>query len=168
MKKTFYFCILLALIGMNGVSNVAADTFDFQDIKTSLDTLKPPITYEEIIDPIREMPRFPGCEDLDISTKERKKCAEEKLLEFVYGNLKTPEILQQSCNIKGMAVISFTIDKEGNIIDPKIRRDIGGGFGEECLRVVRSMPQWIPAKEGGKLVAVNFNLPIRIKAGLSE
>ena len=162
MKKTLYFYLLLAFIGMNCISNVAAASLDIQCIKTSLDTLKPS-TVEEIIDPIREMPRFPGCEDLDISIQEKKKCAEEKMLEFVYGNLKTPEILQQSCNIEGMAVISFTIDKEGNVINPKILRDIGGGFGEECLRVVRSMPQWIPAKEGGKLVDVNFNLPIRFK-----
>jgi len=160
MKETIRFCIFFLLIWMSGTSNVAAATFDIQYIKRSSDTLKPSPIYEEIIDPIREMPRFSGCEDLDISNNERKKCAEKKLLEFVYGNIKYPA---RVCNVEGMVIINFTIDKEGNIINPKILRDIGGGFGEEGLRVVKSMPQWIPAKEGGKVVAVNFNLPIRFK-----
>ncbi len=156
MKKTLYF--LLAFIGMNCISNVAIASFNIQYVQTSLDTLKPsPI--EEIIDPIRVMPRFPGCEDLDISTKEKKKCAEEKMLEFVYGNLKYPA---NAC-VEGMIVINFTIDEEGNIINPKVVRDIGGGAGEEGLRVVKLMPKWIPAEEFGKLVKVNFNLPIRFK-----
>lgn len=158
MKNTFYFSVLFALIWINCVSDVTAATFDRQNIKTSSDTLKPPITYEEIIDPIRKMPRFPGCEDLDISIQEKKKCAEEKLLKFVYGNFKYPTDV---C-AEGMIVIGFTIDEKGNVIEPKILRDIGGGFGEEGVRVVASMPQWIPAEEFGKLVRVQFNLPIRI------
>jgi len=114
---------------------------------------------EEFITPIENMPRFPGCEDLDISIEERKKCAEKKLLKFVYENLRYPT---RTCG-GGMIVINFTIDKEGNVIHPKILRGIGGGFNEEGLRVVRSMPQWIPAKQDGKPIDSDFNLPIRFK-----
>ncbi len=115
---------------------------------------------QEFFTPIQNMPRFLGCEDLDISIQEKKKCAEKKMLEFVYGNIQYPA---RVCNVEGMVVISFTIDEEGNVIDPKIIRDIGGGFGEEGLRIVRSMPQWIPAEQDGKPVKVNFNLPIKFK-----
>jgi len=158
MKKTFRFCVFLLLIWMNDTSNTAAMAFDIQQIKMSSDTLKPLTIYEEIIDPIREIPRFPGCEDLDISIQEKKKCAEEKLLEFVYGNFKYPP---EVC-AEGMIVIGFIIDKKGNVIEPKILRDISGGFGKEGLRVVASMPQWIPGKEFGKTVRIHYNLPIRI------
>ena len=146
------------MLMMNVTSNATAATFDIQQIRTPLDTIKPSHTYEEIIDPIRKMPRFPGCEDLDISIQEKKKCAEEKLLKFVYGNFKYP------ANIcaEGTILIGFTIDEEGNVINPKILRDISGGFGKEGLRVVASMPQWIPGKEFGKTVRVQYNLPIRI------
>ncbi len=113
----------------------------------------------EIIAPIQDMPRFPGCEDLDISSEERKKCAEEKLLTFVYGNLNYPV----NAHSQGVIVINFTINKEGHVINSKILRNLPGGLGEEGLRVVQSMPQWIPAKQDGKPVNFNFNLPIRFK-----
>jgi protein TonB len=46
-------------------------------------------------------------------------------------------------------------------------RDIGGGCGEEALRIVtlmNSMPErWTPGKQRGRPVRVMFTLPIRFK-----
>jgi len=159
MNNTRQFLIILVSIWMNSAPNVAAAIFDIQQIKISTDTLEPDLDEVIFINPL-EFPRFPGCEDLDISQSEKKKCAEEKMNEFIYSNLKTPEAHESS--IEGMIVISFIVDKEGNIVEPKILRDFGGGFGKEGLRIVESMPQWIPGKQFGKPVRVQFNLPIRI------
>ncbi len=159
MKNTHQFWIILLLIWMGNTSNISAAIFYTQQIKISSDTLEPDLDDVIFVNPL-EFPRFPGCEDLDISQNEKKKCAEEKMNEFIYANLKIPEIAQQ-IRIEGMAVVSFIVDKEGNIVEPKILRDIGGGFGEECLRVVASMPQWIPGKQYGEPVRVQLNLPIR-------
>ncbi len=104
------------------------------------------------------MPRFPGCEDLPKA--ERNKCAEEKLNEFIYDNLRWPS--PDFCG-EGMVVIQFTVEKDGKITDPKIVRDIGGGAGEEVLRVVRLMPEWVPGKQRGRPVRVQFNLPVQFK-----
>jgi len=161
MKKRLSFCILFILIWVNGISNVAAATFAIQDIKISSDTLEPENLDEVIFINPHEYPRFPGCEGLDISLAEKKKCAEEKMQKFIYENLKIPEIAQES-RIEGMIVISFTVDKEGNIVNPKILRDFGGGFGREGLRVIELMPQWVPGKFNGVPVDLQMNIPIRI------
>jgi protein TonB len=42
-------------------------------------------------------------------------------------------------------------------------RDIGGGCGEEAVRVVKMMPKWIPGKQKGKPVRTQFNLPVKFK-----
>jgi protein TonB len=43
-----------------------------------------------------------------------------------------------------------------------ILRDPGGGLGEEGLRVIKLMPKWIPGRQDGKPVRVEFTMPIKI------
>jgi protein TonB len=93
--------------------------------------------------------------------------AEQQLLHFIYSNLCYPAISRESA-ISGTIVVSFTITAEG-LIDPAsitCPRDIGGGFGDEGKRIIHLMAdlgwQWVPASQGGKDVAVRYNLPIRI------
>lgn len=109
---------------------------------------------------VQEMPRFPGCEDLDISVDEKKKCAEKKMLEFIYQNIKYPEV--GADHFEEMTVISFIVNREGKIMDVKLLRG-SETLAEEYMRIVKSMPQWIPGKQRGKPVNVQFNLPLRIK-----
>jgi protein TonB len=42
-----------------------------------------------------------------------------------------------------------------------IGKVIGSGLEEESIRVVKAMPKWEPGKQDGKVVSVQFNLPIR-------
>lgn len=46
-------------------------------------------------------------------------------------------------------------------------RDIGGGCGKESLRVLNSinemLERWIPGKQKGKPVRVQFILPVQFK-----
>ena len=109
-----------------------------------------------VYDKVDQMPRFPGCEE----AKDRDACSQQKLLEFIYGQVKYPNQARLD-GIEGVAVIKFVVDESGKIVNPEIVRDIAGGCGEESLRVVKSMPDWIPGREEGKVVPVQINLPIK-------
>jgi len=52
------------------------------------------------------------------------------------------------------------IDKEGNVIDAKIIRDIGGGLGESAINAVRTT-KFTPGKQRGKPVKVKITIPIK-------
>ena len=117
---------------------------------------------DEIFTIVQQMPRFPGCEDIGGSDDDKKKCAEKKMLEFIYKNIKYPSIAREN-GIEGMAVVSFVVDKAGKITDPKVVRDPGGGCGKEALRIVNMMPTWTPGKQRNRAVRVQFNLPVRFK-----
>ena len=96
-----------------------------------------------------------------ISTKERPKFpgGEEELKQFLSLNLKYPnEALQNK--IEGEVVVSFKIDSDGRISDINTLKGLGYGCDEEAVRVVKQMPQWLPAKKDGKKIAVIYNLPI--------
>jgi len=119
---------------------------------------------ETVYKVVEEMPRFSGCEDAEMSLIEKDKCAKGKLFEFIVENLVYPEEAKKK-GIEGMAVIQFDITSEGKVTNGKIVRDPGYGTAEEALRVVNSMPDFIPGKQRGKRVAVQYTLPVKFALG---
>ncbi len=119
-------------------------TIQFKGEKTKLSSLDY-FSNEKLFTVIEEMPQFPG--------------GEEKLFEYMSRNIRYP-IKARETGITGRVYITFVIDRNGNVKDPKILRGIGGGCDEEALRVIRLMPPWIPGKQDGKNVSVQYNIPI--------
>ena len=121
---------------------------------------------EEIFKVVEENPRFPGCEDLAESAKEKEKCAKELFLEFINLNLEYPEDARYQ-SIQGWVLVRFVVEKNGTLTDLELVRDIGNGCGEEALRLVDLMNvldiRWIPGKQRGIPVRVQYNLPISFK-----
>ena len=115
---------------------------------------------------VEEMPRFPGCEVGVMTKDERKKCAENNMLRFIYGNITYPDSARIN-GTEGRVVLQFVVDKEGLVTDAKILRDIGDGCGEEALRVINILRdqkvQWVPGKQRGQPVKVQYTLPVSFK-----
>ena len=106
-----------------------------------------------------EMPRFPGCEEIE-DPVEQKKCSDDKLVQFIYSNLKYPPLAREN-GVEGIAVARFIIRKTGEVTDIEIARDIGGKTGPEIIRVLELMPDWIPGMQRGEPVNVMFHLPVK-------
>jgi len=62
--------------------------------------------------------------------------------------------------IEGTVVIEAIIDKEGDVIDAKIIRNLGGGLGESALIAVRTT-KFNPGIQRGKSVIVKIMIPIK-------
>ena len=110
-----------------------------------------------------EQPMFPGCEEVE-DLDERKICADQKMLQFVYGNIRYPAEARRE-GIEGMVVIKFFVEEDGSIWDAEILRDIGGGCGKEALRVIESMPDWNPGTIDGNPIGVSYNMPVKFWLG---
>ena len=123
---------------------------------------KPEKEPKEVFKVVDQMPYFSGCED--VRKRKRKACADRKMLKYIYKNIRYPAYARKK-GVEGMVVIQFIVEKDGSITNPKIQRDIGGGCGEEALRIIKLMPKWNPGLQDGKPVAVQFNLPVRFKLG---
>ncbi len=99
----------------------------------------------EIFQIVEDQPDFPG--------------GDESRMKFLQENIKYPQIANES-GIEGRVILTFVVEKNGNITDIKVLKDIGGGCGEEAVRVAKIMPKWKPGKQRGKAVRVQFNMPI--------
>ena len=64
-------------------------------------------------------------------------------------------------NIQGTVYAEITIDKNGKVEDVAIKKDIGGGCGEEVKRMLYAMPDWEPGKQNGSPVSVRIVIPVK-------
>lgn len=103
---------------------------------------------EEVFVVVEEDPEFPG--------------GMKAMYAFIEKNLVYPEAAK-AAGIAGKVYVSFIVEKDGSITNVKILRDIGYGCGDEALRVVKMMPKWIPGKQRGNPVRVQYNLPVVFK-----
>ena len=125
-----------------------------------------PKPKEEIISDFvfiaEEMPVFGDCLESNLSRVERRRCSDQAILSYFAKNLRYPPVARDN-QITGMVVIQFVIDLSGQVSDAKIVREIGGGCGQEAIRVAMSMPRWRPGKQRGRPVRVQMNLPVRFE-----
>ena len=86
----------------------------------------------------------------------------QKFYDFFNANYKVSGVVK--AGVKAQVIVIFIIEKDGSLSDIKVLRDIGGGSGEETLRVIKLTPNWIPGKQNNKLVRVHYALPIKINS----
>ena len=98
---------------------------------------------------VEQMPEFNG--------------GEKALMKFLKKNTRYPESAKNA-NIQGSVIISVVIEKDGSIGDIKIIRGLCESCDEEAIRVIKSMPTWIPGRHHGVNVAVIYTIPIRFRA----
>ena len=97
--------------------------------------------------PIYEvMPSFPG--------------GESALYEFLESNKHYPEEAKRN-NEYGRVIVTFVIEKDGTVTNPRILRGRTPSLDNEALRLVSIMPKWMPGTMCGEPKRVRFNLPIK-------
>jgi TonB family protein len=100
----------------------------------------------EIFTVVEQNPEFPG--------------GLSELGRYLGRNIRYPAPARRA-NVEGKVFVLFVVSKDGDIRSPKITKGIGFGCDEEALRVVLGMPRWIPGKQNGKEVNVEYSLPIK-------
>lgn len=107
-----------------------------------------------------QMPYFPGCDNYENHSDDKRKCSNLALVTFIAQNIEYPESAKQS-GLEGTVYVGFVVDAEGKVGQIEVLRDIGEGCGEAALAVLRNMPSWEPAHHDGEAVAVKLNIPIQ-------
>lgn len=95
------------------------------------------------------MPEFPG--------------GEGALFAYLSRTVKYPIIAQEN-GIQGRVIVRFVVAKDGKIEDVQIARSGGDpSLDKEAMRVIKSMPKWIPGKQRGKPVRVQYHVPVNFR-----
>jgi periplasmic protein TonB len=138
---------LVSMDDLNKKGNVEVPS---EEVEVEVKDEKPKVietpVQAEIFTVVEEQPGYPG--------------GEEARIGFLQQNIKYPEEAKE-LGIQGKVFVTFVVEIDGSITDVRVLRGIGGGCDEEAIRVVKSMPKWVPGKQRGVPVRVQFNLPIK-------
>jgi TonB family protein len=103
-------------------------------------------TDDKIFMVVENQPEFPG--------------GFEAFKSFLNANTKYPEA-DRIAGKAGVVYVTMVISETGTISDTRILRGVSPAIDAEALRVVNSLPTWIPGTQNGKAVKVRYTLPIR-------
>ena len=97
-------------------------------------------SQEKVYDVVEEMPSFPG--------------GQLALMQYLY-----PFEAQEN-GVQGRVIISFVVEDDGSISHVKVAKSADPALDREAMRVVETMPKWIPGKQNGECVRVRYSVPV--------
>lgn len=87
---------------------------------------------------------------------------EPELFKYLSAHINYPASAAED-GISGRVIVQFVISKDGSVSDVEVIRSRHPALDAEAVRVVRSMPRWIPGKKNGQPVNVSYSLPVTFK-----
>ena len=103
---------------------------------------------EEVFVVVEDMPEFPG--------------GIQEFYASIGRELNYPDQALR-LGIEGRVYVEFTVDRDGALTDVHVVKGIGAGCDTEAVRVIRTLPNFIPGKQRGKPVKVKMVLPVLFK-----
>lgn len=83
----------------------------------------------------------------------------EAMTKYMIANVRYPESAVKS-KTTGKVIVSFVVAKDGKVTKATVKRGVSKELDAEALRVVSSMPNWIPGEKDGKKVDAEMILPV--------
>lgn len=93
------------------------------------------------------------------TVEEMPKFARGSFREWIKSNLKYPEEAKEA-GIEGTVLVEFIIRKDGKPEQISIHEGKHPELFAEAIRLVKTMPPWIPGKNKGEPVDVRFIIPV--------
>ena len=80
-------------------------------------------------------------------------------MEYLSKNVRYPEEAYKN-GIQGRVISTFGVEKDGSITEARVVRSVDKLLDAEALRVLSTMPNWIPGRQNGEPVRVKYTVPI--------
>ena len=97
---------------------------------------------------VEQMPRFPG--------------GEAALVKYLESHINYPPVAAKN-KIEGHVIVQFIVKNDGSIGEVKVVRSLEKDLDNEAIRVIKSLPKFIPGRQDGKEVSVWYTLPVKFK-----
>ena len=115
-----------------------------ENVKTVKEVTTDPAEEQPFV-VVEEMPMFPG--------------GEAKLLKHIAENTRYPETAREQ-NIQGKVIVRFCVTAQGRPSLISVLKGVSPELDAEAIRVVSTLPDFNPGRQGGKAVPVWYMVPI--------
>ncbi len=97
---------------------------------------------------VEQMPCFPG--------------GDEAMMTWVKQHLQYPESARRD-SIEGRVILTFVVERDGTTTDFKVVRSVHPALDAEALRLLSTMPRWIPGRQNGVALRVKYTYPVTFR-----
>lgn len=91
------------------------------------------------------MPQFPG--------------GQAALIDFMRKNINYPKQAKER-GLEGTVLVQFVVSKTGEITNVSVKNKVDEALDKEAVRLVQSMPKFIPGSKDGQPVNVRYRIPV--------
>jgi len=109
---------------------------------------KPKEEETKVFDVVEQMPSFPG--------------GDAELMKYLNEHMKYPVVAEEN-GIQGRVICTFVVERDGSITDVKVVKSVDPSLDKEAVRVLKSMPKWIPGRQNGSPVRVKYTVPVTFR-----
>ena len=153
----FVFSIGIAAFAQQNVLEAPEDSrppntsiiYESRDQDTDIgppEPVEPPPDSDQVFSFVEQMPVFEGGQDA--------------LMKFLVNNLRYPDAAVEQ-ELQGKVFVEFVVYPNGELGKYKILRGVHSLLDKEALRVVKlTSGKWMPGRQNGKAVPVQFRLPV--------
>ncbi len=107
-----------------------------------------PVDDNQVFTVVEQKPQFPG--------------GDAALLKYLSEHIRYPAMAAEN-GIQGRVVVQFVVTKTGNVGEVKVLRSKDPDLDKEAVRVVKSLPKFVPGKMNGHSVNVWYTVPVTFK-----
>ena len=107
---------------------------------------RPKRSEDEIFTSVEQMPQFPG--------------GDAALMEYIDSHIQWPPTA--TC-AQGRVIVQFVVDKTGKVGEVKVVRSVDKDLDKEAVRIIKTLPKFIPGRHKGQAVSVWYTLPVTFK-----
>lgn len=133
-------------------SNTSSQSYEEQfkknDAQQQTEEVAPQPVEEKVIDVVEQFPSFPG--------------GQGELMRYISSHLKYPSESEENA-IQGKVVVKFVVCADGSIKDCQVMKSVHPSLDAEAIRLISSMPRWIPGKQNGVAVSTYYTVPVMFK-----
>ena len=102
----------------------------------------------DVFDQVAEAPEFPG--------------GFAAMIQYLSNNVRYPKDAKEA-GTEGRVIVSFIVEKDGSISNARVTKPTYSSLDEEALRLVSTMPKWMPGKQDGEAVRVKYSVPVSFR-----
>lgn len=103
---------------------------------------------EKVYNSVEYPPKFPG--------------GDAALMKYVATHIQYPTMAQENY-VQGTVVVQFVIEKDGSIGEVKVARSVDSDLDKEAVRLVKTLPDFIPGRQDGEPVRVWYTFPVNFR-----
>lgn len=132
----------ISILRMEGANKIQTPNIEESLHRSMNKNYISPSQENRVFDLVEQMPTFNG-----------------NVNQWIANNLKYPPVAAEN-GIEGRVMVKFIIGKDGSVYSAQVVRGVDSALDKEALRLVNSMPKWIPGKQNGLSVNCYFTMPV--------